>query len=116
MVLSVSDGSATFLECNVRDSRGTGMFVQGPNSSATLVKCEISGNGRKDKAFAYGKRVFKKGRLLVHECRIYGDVRGIWIDEGPMGIPAKDAVITDCEIFDNKYEGIVVGACPRFPH
>ena len=116
MVLSVFNGSATFLECNVRDSRGTGIFVQGPNSSAKLVKCEISGNGRKDKAFAYGIRVFKEGRLFVHECRIYGNVRGIWIDEGIMGIPAKGAVITDCEIFDNKYEGIVVGGCPWFPH
>ena len=115
MVLSVN-GVATLLECTVRDSRGSGIFVQGPNSSVTMVKCEISGNGRKENLFGYGIRVFNHGRLLVHKCRIYGNVRGIWIDEGPYGIPAKGAVITDCEIYDNKYEGMVVGGMAGFPH
>ena len=114
-VLSVN-GVATLLECTVRDSRGSGIFVQGPNSSVTMVKCEISGNGRKENLFGYGIRVFNHGRLLVHKCRIYGNVRGIWIDEGPYGIPAKGAVITDCEIYDNKYEGIVAGGTAGFPH
>ena len=81
-----------------------------------MVKCEISGNGRKENSLAYGIRVFNHGRLLVHKCRIYGNVRGIWIDEGPFGIPAKRAVITDCEIYDNKYEGIVVGGNKGFSH
>ena len=115
MVLFVN-GVATLLECTVRDSRGGGIFLQGPNSSVTMVKCEISGNGRKENSFAYGIRVFNHGRLLVHKCRIYGNVRGIWIDEGPYGIPAKGAVITDCEIYDNKYEGIVAGGTAGFPH
>lgn len=115
MVLSVY-GVATLLECTVRDSRGSGIFLEGPNSSVTMVKCEISGNGRKENSLAYGIRVFNHGRLLVHKCRIYSNVRGIWIDEGPFGIPAKGAVITDCEIYDNKYEGIVVGGNKGFSH
>ena len=110
-VLSVV-GSAKFVECTVKDSRGSGIGAHGLNSSVTLIKCEISGNGNKENGYAYGIRVFDKGRLLAHECRIYGNVRGIWLDEGPMfgpGTQADGAIITDCEIYDNKYEGVVVG-------
>ena len=113
-VLSVA-GSAKFVECTVKDSRGSGIAAQGLNSSVTLIKCEISGNGNKQNGYAYGIRVFDKGRLLAHECRIYGNVRGIWLDEGPVGGPgtqADEAIITDCEIYDNKYEGVVVGGFP----
>ena len=117
-VLSVA-GSAKFVECTVKDSRGSGIGVTGRNSSVTLIKCEISGNGNKENGYAYGIRVFGKGRLLAHECRIHGNVRGIWLDEGPMGGPgtqAQGAVITDCEIYDNKYEGVVVGGVPVLSH
>ena len=113
-VLSVS-GSAKFVECTVKDSRGSGIGAHGLNLSVTLIKCEISGNGNKENGYAYGIRVFDKGRLLTHECRIYGNVRGIWLDEGPVGGPgtqADEAIITDCEIYDNNYEGVVVGGFP----
>ena len=105
-------GSAKLVECTVKDSRGSGIGVAGLNSSVTMIKCEISGNGNKENGYAYGIRVFNKGRLLADECRIHGNVRGIWLDEGPMGGPgiqAEGAIITDCEIYDNKYEGVVVG-------
>ena len=102
-------GEATFLECTVRDSKGSGIAVAGPNSSATLLKCQISGNGKMD-PYSFGIRVFNEGRLMVHKCHIYGNIRGIWLDEGPTtGVPAKGAIITDSEIYDNKYEGVVVG-------
>ena len=117
-VLSVS-GSAKFVECTVKDSRGSGIGAHGLNSSVTLIKCEISGNGNKENGYAYGIRVFDKGRLLTHECRIYGNVRGIWLDEGPIGGPttqAAGAIITNCEIYDNKYEGVVVGGVPWLSH
>ena len=117
-VLSVA-GSAKFVECTVKDSRGSGIGAQGLNSSVTLIKCEISGNGNKENGRAYGIRVFGKGRLLAHECRIHGNVRGIWLDEGPVGGPGtqvEGAIITDCEIYDNKYEGVVVGGVPWRSH
>lgn len=104
-------GASRFLECVVRDSKGSGIGVSGPNSSAALIKCQISGNGRMENPYAYGIRVFDKGHLLVHKCHIYGNIRGIWADEGPSAnVPAKGVMITDSEIYDNKYEGIVVGA------
>ena len=103
-------GATRFFECRVRDSKASGMFISGCNSSAALIKCQISGNGNTEDPYAYGIRVFAGGLLLVHECHIYGNTRGIWIDEGPLaGVPAKGAMITNSEIYDNKHEGVVVG-------
>ena len=111
-VISV-EGAATFLECTVKDSEGSGIVVDGSDSSAVIVKSHISGNGKMD-PYAYGIRVFNKGSLMVHECHIYGNTRGIWIDEGPVqGVSASGVLITGSEIYDNKYEGVVVGAVPE---
>ena len=116
-VVSIFCGSATLIECTVKNSKGSGISAAGPNSSLSLIKCEISGHGSRDNGYAFGVRVFYRGRLLAHECRIHGNVRGIWLDEGPTaGVPAEGAIITDCEIYDNKYEGIVVGSSPHFSH
>ena len=112
-VISVG-GTATFSECTVKDSEGSGIVVNGSDSLAVVVKSEISGNGKMD-PYAYGIRVFNGGELHVHECQIYGNTRGIWIDEGPAhGVSAKGAMITNSEIYDNRYEGVVVGAVPSF--
>lgn len=92
-VISIQ-GAATFLECTVKDSDGSGIGVAGPDSSAVLVKSQISGNGKMD-PYAYGIRVLNKGNLMVQECHIYGNTRGIWIDEGSVqGVSANGVVIT----------------------
>lgn len=109
------NGTAKFLECSVTDSKGSGIFIARPNSCASFIKCHISGNGRMENHYAYGIRVFDEATLLVHKCHIYGNIRGIWIDEGPKeGVAARGAVITDSEIYDSKYEGVVAGGaiCP----
>ena len=107
-------GVATFLECTVKDSEGSGIVVQGSDSSAALLKSHIIGNGRMD-PYAYGIRVFNGGSVVVQESHIYGNTRGVWIDEGPsQGVPANRVLITGSEIYDNKYEGVVVGAVPGF--
>lgn len=108
-------GATKFFECEVRNSKGSGIVVSGPNSSAALIKCNISGNGRMENPYSFGIRVFNKGSLLVHKCHIYGNIRGIWIDEGPTVFAAKGGIITDSEIYDNKYEGVVVGGSPVLP-
>ena len=116
-VVSIFCGSAKFIECTVKNSKGSGIGAMGRNSSLTLIKCEISGHGSRDNGYAFGIRVFNRGRLLAHKCRIHGNVRGIWLDEGPTaGVPAESAIITDCDIYDNKYEGIVVGCSRWFSH
>ena len=111
----VIEGVATFLECTIKDSEGSGIAVQGSEASAVLVKSHVSGHGKMN-PYAFGIRVFNRGRLSVQECHIYGNTRGVWIDEGPMqgtGLPASKVVITGSEIYDNKYEGVVVGAIPE---
>lgn len=107
------EGVATFLECAVKDSEGSGIAVQGSDSSAALVKSHIIGNGKMD-AYAYGIRVFNGGSLQVQESHIHGNTRGVWIDEGPIGVPANRVLITGSEIYDNKYEGVVAGAVSEF--
>ncbi|XP_078372038.1 uncharacterized protein LOC144655630 [Oculina patagonica] len=110
-VISIK-GAATFLECTVKDSDGSGIVVAGSDSSAVLVKSHISGNGKTD-PYAFGIRVFNKGSLMVRKCHIYGNTRGIWIDEGPVqDVSAKGAIITGSEIYDNKYDGVAVGGVP----
>lgn len=112
-VISI-EGVATFLECTIQDSEGSGIVVEGSDSSATLVKSHICGNGKMD-AYAYGIRVFNGGSLLVQESHIYGNTRGVLIDEGPsQGVAANGVLITGSEIYDNKYEGVVVGAVPEY--
>ena len=111
-VLSIQ-GVARFIECTIQDSEGSGIAIQGSGSFCALVKSHISGNGKMD-PYAFGIRVFNGGSLLVQESHIYGNTRGVCIDEGPSQCVAANKVsITGSEIYDNKYEGVVVGAVTR---
>ena len=104
-------GATRFFECVVRDSKGSGMAVMGPDSSAALIKCQISGNGKMERPYTFGIRVADGGLLLVHKCHIYGNIRGICADGSQTtAVPARGVMVTDSEIYDNKYEGILVGA------
>ena len=112
VALSIQNGFATFLECQVRDCKGGGILIRGPTSSAALIKCEISGcngSGRVGEQIS-GVKLLNEGRLVVHDCRIYGNDRGVTIDRGPLDlcISASGAKITNCEIYDNNSEGILV--------
>lgn len=102
-------GVIKFFECEVRNSKGSGIVVFGFNLFVVLIKCNISGNGRMENLYFFGIRVFNKGLLLVYKCYIYGNIRGIWIDEGLIVFVVKGGIIIDFEIYDNKYEGVVVG-------
>ena len=104
------EGVVKLFECEIRNSKGSGLGIWGPCASVELIKCQISGNGSMDNPYAYGIRAFNRGQLLVNKCHVYGNTRGIWLDEGPReGVPARGVTITDSEIYDNKYEGVVVG-------
>ncbi|XP_068712651.1 uncharacterized protein [Montipora foliosa] len=107
------EGKARLFECEIRNSEGSGLGIWGPFASVELIKCQISGNGRMNNPNTYGIRAFDRGQLLVNKCHVYGNTRGIWLDEGPReGVPARGVTITDSEIYDNKYEGVVVGGVP----
>ena len=109
------EGAVLFHQCTIKDGGGCGVVVAGPGSSATMVECHVTGNGVMG-CYASGIRVFNKGRLVLHRCHIHGNTRGIWVDEERAAILAKDAKITESEIYDNKYEGILVaGLSPHLP-
>ena len=109
--LVLVSGTASFLQCTIKGNGGSGIVVKGPNASATMVECHVTGNGTMG-CYASGVRVFDKGRVAIHRCHIHGNTRGIWVDEERAGVLAKEAIITDSEIYDNKYEGILVAGLP----
>ena len=109
--LVLVNGTASFLKCTFKGNGGCGIVVEGPNASATMVECQVTGNGAMGR-YASGVRVYNKGRVAIHKCHIHGNTRGIWVDEEQAGVLAKEAIITDSEIYDNKYEGILVAGLP----
>lgn len=104
-------GTATFLECKVSNSRGGGIIVKGCRSLASLTKCHIWGNGSKP-LYSSGISVSNEGKLVIHECRVHGNTEGIHIGN-PYGSLAKEVTVSDCEIYDNKYEGLIVVGLSR---
>ena len=109
--LVLVNGTASFLQCTFKGSGGCGIVVEGPNASATMIECHVTGNGTMG-CYASGVRVYNEGRVAIHKCHIHGNTRGIWVDEERAGVLAKEAIITDSEIYDNKYEGILVAGLP----
>lgn len=104
-------GTAVFIECAVKDSQGGGLTVEGVGSSASVIKSQVSGNG-KDPLYSSGIKVFYDGRLNVNECLIYGNTEGIHVYGSKEGSLAKGAIIANSEIYDNKFQGVYVSGHP----
>ena len=99
-------GAAKFLECKVSNCRGGGIVVQGYCSLASLTKCHVWGNGNKP-LHSSGISAINGGNLLVQECHVYGNTEGIHIGNPFAKLP-EVVTISDSEIYDNKYEGLIV--------
>ena len=99
-------GTAKFLECKVSNSRGGGIVVQGYCSLASLTECHVWGNGNKP-LHSSGISAIYGGNLVVQECYVYGNTEGIHIGNRFAKLPEVVA-ISDCEIYDNKYQGLIV--------
>ena len=105
-------GKAVLLECKIKDSKGGGILVCGSSAFATLIKCHVSGNGSKP-TFSAGIKVLQQGSLAVQECFIYGNTEGIHLDGTRLeGVLAKEVKVTRCDIYDNRYEGIIAAGHP----
>lgn len=104
-------GTAILIECTVKDSQGGGLTVEGVGSSASVIKSQVSGNGKKP-LYSSGIKVFYGGRLNANECLIYGNTEGIHVYGSKEGPVTKGAIITNCEIYDNKYQGVNVSGLP----
>lgn len=74
----IVQGTAVLIECTLKDSQGGGMTVEEVGSSASLTKCQVSGNG-KEPLYSSGIKVFYGGHLNVSECLIYGNTEGIHV-------------------------------------
>lgn len=107
----IVQGTAVLIECTLKDSQGGGMTVEEAGSSASLTKFQVSGNG-KEPLYSSGIKVFYGGRLNVSECLIYGNTEGIHVYGSKEGLLAKGTIITNSEIYDNKYEGVYVSGSP----
>lgn len=105
------EGTVKFLECEVSNSRGGGITVKGCRSLASLTKCRIWGNGNKP-LHSSGISVINEGNLIVHECHVYGNTEGIHIGN-PFDYLPKKVTVSDSEIYDNKYEGLIVVGLSR---
>ena len=106
------NGKAVLLECKIKDSKGGGIVVYGSSAFGTLIKCHISGNGSKPTLSA-GIKVLDQGSLAVQECFIHGNTEGIHVDGTRIeNVIAKEAKVTRCDIYDNRYEGIIVAGSP----
>ena len=109
----IVNGNAVLLECKISDSKGGGIVVCGSSAFATLIKCHVSGNGSTPTLSA-GIKVLGEGSLAVQECLVYGNTEGIHVDGIRIAeVLAKEAKVTRCDIYDNRYEGIIVNGSPK---
>ena len=83
--------------CKFHNCTRGGMLVLG---HAEIENSEFYGN-------AYiGLDVREGGRLLVRKTKLYANLTGLHI-----GPEAKECVVEDCELYDNKRGGILVSKC-----
>ena len=91
----LSWGTDTFRNCSFENSKSPGLTVEA--GTADVEKCVFSGGEYS------GVHVSTCGILEIKESKLHGNETGIYIE----GAPAA-CNITNCEIFDNKWYGIVV--------
>ena len=83
--------------CKFHDCTKGGLLVVG---DAEVENSEFYGNG------AAGLEVRDGGRLVVRNSKMYANKQGLLI-----GPKVKECVVDDCELYDNKWGGIVVANC-----
>ena len=106
-------GTASFVKCEISNSKGGGIIVGGgPNALASFKKCRVFGNGATPR-YSSGIRVYENGTAVVQDCVIYGNSEGIHIYGSPQYVLPKEVKVTGCEIYDNKFEGIIVVGAPN---
>lgn len=105
-------GKAQLSNCSITDSPGGGITAEYDTSSVSLVKCEINGNGNKPLVTG-GIRVIDEGSLEVDECVVYGNTEGVLVSGTNYNDSiAKNVLIQNSQIYDNKYDGICVSGHP----
>ena len=88
-------GTDTFRNCSFENSKSPGLTVH--TGTADVEKCVFSGGEYS------GVHVSTCGILEIRESKLHGNETGIYIAKAPAACN-----ITNCEIFDNKWNGILV--------
>jgi tetratricopeptide (TPR) repeat protein len=91
----LSWGTDTFRNCSFENSQSPGLTVIA--GTADVEKCVFSGGEYS------GVHVSTCGILEIKESKLHGNETGIYITKAPTACN-----ITNCEIFDNKWNGICV--------
>ncbi|CAB4040574.1 Small glutamine-rich tetratricopeptide repeat-containing alpha, partial [Paramuricea clavata] len=91
----LSWGTDTFRNCSFENSQSPGLTVIA--GTADVEKCVFSGGEYS------GVHVSTCGILEIKESKLHGNETGIYITNAPTACN-----ITNCEIFDNKWNGICV--------
>ena len=89
----LSFGVTTFTNCRFENCKENALRILG---KSLVQKSIISGNG------SFGVQVSANGKLEMKECEVYGNMVGVHM--GPDAGPCR---IVDCEIYDNRKQGIV---------
>ena len=108
-------GTAKLMQCTISDSPGGGIKVQGYQASASLIKCKVNNNGKKPEKSS-GIKVTAGGRVDVKECLIHGNAEGVRIFSlacDKLAESPKEATVENSEIYDNKFEGILITGDPH---
>lgn len=108
-------GTAKLMQCTISDSPGGGIKVQGYQASASLIKCKVNNNGKKPEKSS-GIKVTAGGRVDVKECLIHGNAEGVRIFSlacDNLAESPKEATVENSEIYDNKFEGILITGDPQ---
>ncbi len=90
----LSLGRDTFKNCSFENSQSPGLTVMGRTD---VEKCVFLGGEYS------GVHVSTGGQLDIKESKIHGNETGIYMAKAPAACN-----ITNCEIFDNKWNGVVV--------
>jgi parallel beta-helix repeat protein len=89
----LSSGATTFTNCHFDNCKGNALRVLG---KAFVEKCIFSANGD------CGVQVFSNGELEMKNSKLHGNKLGIH-----MGPDAGRCCVIDCDIYDNRYQGVV---------
>ena len=95
----VSSGTSTFINCHFENCKEISLSVLG---KTFVEKCVFSANG------SCAVQVSTNGVLDIKNCKLHGNKLGIHI-----GPDAGVCRVIDCEIYDNRYQGIGMFCSPN---
>jgi len=97
--IMVWNGAGRFEARNteVHSNIDSGVLVEENETSAIFESCELFGNGMA------GLASQRKGRVKIGRCKVHSNIEGILLQDTGSG------TVVDCDVFENRANGIFVG-------